>query len=340
MRLSQLDSGSPFSWRPDLLTIATVAVLAMPALTTARADDQVQTAKESQTENKVGETEKDGKAEGKAEPGEKQRSDRYIRILTQADKPVAMQTSIVRFRPAAGSNWARLGVTVDLIGAVHVGEASYYQSLNKEFVRYDALLFELVAPEGTVIPKGGGKPGGSPISAIQGGMKDLLGLEFQLEQVDYTRKNFVHADMTPQEMSASMKDRGESVLKMIFQMMGQGFAQQAAGKTNDVEVIMALFAPDRDVRLKRILARQVADMESLNKALAGKDGSSTLIGERNRKALEVLEREVNKGKRRVAIFYGAGHLPDFERRLAKDYKMEPAGDPRWFTAWDLASRAK
>lgn len=263
--------------------------------------------------------------------------ERYIRILKKDGAPVAMQTSVQRFVPQPGSAWARLGVTVDLVGAVHVGEAEYYKNLNRIFAGYDAMLYELVAPEGTVIPKGGGKRGSNPISALQGSMKQLLELEFQLEKIDYTKPNFVHADMTPEEMAKSMKDRGESVLTMLFKMFGAGFAQQARGKTNDVEVLMALFAPDRTVRLKRILAKQVTDLETLNSALAGKDGSSTLIGERNRKALAVMKREVEKRqRRRIAIFYGAGHLTDFERRLAKQFDLQPSGEPRWLTAWDLS----
>ena len=53
------------------------------------------------------------------------------------------------------------GFVVDLIGAVHVGEKSYYEALDKQFEDYDAVLYELVAPEGTRVPKGS-KPGGHP----------------------------------------------------------------------------------------------------------------------------------------------------------------------------------
>jgi len=262
--------------------------------------------------------------------------DRYIRVVKKDGKPIALETSVIRFAPEPGSPLAQQGVTVDLIGAVHIGEGSYYQQLNQRFQQYDAMLFELVAPEGTVIPKGGGdRKGGNPISALQGGMKDLLDLEFQLEKVDYTKANFVHADMSPQEMKASMKKRGESVLQMFFRMMGHGFAQQAkGGGPSDVELLVALFAKDRARRMKRIMAAQIVDMEALNAALAGPDGSNTLIGERNRKALEVMSREVKAGKKKLAIFYGAGHLPDFERRMKADHKLKPVG-VQWLTAWDL-----
>ena len=63
------------------------------------------------------------------------------------------------------------------------------------------VLYELVAPEGTKIPKGGGEGSGSFVSTMQKAMKDLLQLEFQLEIVDYTRKNLVHADMSPEQFS-------------------------------------------------------------------------------------------------------------------------------------------
>ena len=47
-------------------------------------------------------------------------------------------------------------VTIDLIGAVHIGEKAYYDKLNKEFEQYDVLLYELVAPEGKIARSQGG----------------------------------------------------------------------------------------------------------------------------------------------------------------------------------------
>ena len=288
-----------------------------------------------------GEEKAKGEAKAKGKQSQKQKKqpigDHYIRIMDKDGEPVSLQTSILRFVPKPGSKWAKEGITVDLIGAVHIGEKSYYESLNRQFRGYDAMLYELVAPEGTVVPRGGGERGANPISALQGGMKSLLDLEFQLEQVDYTKRNFVHADMSPKEMADSMKERGESVLKMIFKMMGQGFAQQSKQQVSDVEVLMSLFAKDRSRRLKRLMAKQILDMETLNAALSGPDGSNTLIGERNRKALEVMTREINeKRRKRIAIFYGAGHLPDFERRLTANHGMQRLDQVKWLTAWDLS----
>ena len=89
---------------------------------------------------------------------------RFIRIRRDdAKKPLAMETAIVRYVPADKS---QPQVEVDLIGAIHIADKSYYEELNKRFASYDVLLYELVAPEGTRIPKGGRKEGGGhPVGA-------------------------------------------------------------------------------------------------------------------------------------------------------------------------------
>src|SRR3954454_22896760 len=69
---------------------------------------------------------------------------KFIRLTRDAHgDPQAMETCIVHYVPAKEGD--RPGLSVDLIGAVHVGEKSYYDQLNKAFEKYDALLFELVA---------------------------------------------------------------------------------------------------------------------------------------------------------------------------------------------------
>src|ERR1700722_12991895 len=145
--------------------------------------------------------------------------DHFLRIERDpAGHELALQTGIVRFEGDAG---AHQGLVVDLIGAVHVGEKSYYEALNKQFQTYDAVLYEMVAPEGTKVPKGS-KPGGHPVSYLQNGLKDLLGLEHQLEYIDYTRPNLVHADMSPDDFAKSMQDRGESVGTIMLKMLAVG----------------------------------------------------------------------------------------------------------------------
>jgi hypothetical protein len=250
---------------------------------------------------------------------------------------LAMQTAIVRYT-AAASNPDESPAEVDLIGAVHVGDAAYFRQLNTHFRQYDALLYELVAPEGTVVERGRGTSNAHPIGLLQNGIKRFLELDHQLEQIDYTRPNFVHADMSPQEFVRAMNERNESFLQMYFRLLGQAMAQQggmaAEGESFDVDLLSALFAKDRPRRLKIALAKQLADMESFMVSLGGEQGS-VIITERNKKALDVLKGQLAAGKKRLGIFYGAGHLNDMDERLRKDFHLKPVAIT-WLTAWDLA----
>ncbi len=257
---------------------------------------------------------------------------KYLRVRRNANQePTALETAVTRFvsRPGAPSP-----VVVDLVGAVHVGEKDYYDELNKLFKSYDVVLYELVAPKGTRVQRGERK-GGSPVSFLQNVMKDVLKLEFQLDRIDYSAPNLVHADMSPKEFSKSMEDRGESFLTMFFQAMGQAMAAQAKNKNrpSDMELLVALMAKDRDYRLKRLMASQFEDMEGQLLAINGPDGS-TLITERNKKVLQVLREQIAKGKKRLAIFYGAGHLPDMAARLEKDFSLRQQNQ-RWLVAWTI-----
>lgn len=256
----------------------------------------------------------------------------YLRIIRDKhDDPIAMQTSVVSFTYREDG---KPSVVVDLIGAVHVADMTYFKQLNRLFTQYDALLYELVAPEDNNVPEGGTSQ--HPVGQMQQGMKSMLDLAYQLEEVDYTKKNFVHADMSPEEFSRVMSQRGESFAQMMLKMMGAALAMQKAdGRGSDADILFAFFAKDRSKRLKRVMSTQFGNLEGTMGVLEGENGS-TIIGQRNKKALEVLRRELTKGKKRVGIFYGAGHLPDMEERLAEDFGLYPdKKSVKWLTAWDM-----
>ncbi|HEY2251094.1 MAG TPA: hypothetical protein VGH74_08540, partial [Planctomycetaceae bacterium] len=198
-----------------------------------------------------------GAAEKPAAKAVPKNNERFMRVERDpAGDEIALQTAIVRFE---SDDPERKGYVVDLVGAVHVGERSYYEALNDEFEKYDAVLYELVAAEGTRVPKGA-KTGGHPLAMLQNGMKDMLGLEHQLEYVDYTKDNLVHADMSPDDFAKSMKDRKENVGTIFMRLMAAGMAKQAAdesrGKSTDADLLFALFDSNRSLKLKRVMADQ------------------------------------------------------------------------------------
>lgn len=265
---------------------------------------------------------------------------KFLRLTRdEDDKPLAMETAIVRFEAPPGH--PHEGLIVDLIGVVHIGEKEYYEELNQRFDEYDVVLYELVAPEGTRVPEGGGDRSGHPVSMLQMGMKNMLGLESQLEHIDYQKENLQHADMSPEQFAESMRDKGETMLTMFIRMMGQSIAQQninaqrnPSRRNSDLGMLLAMFRRDRDVVLKQMMAEQFEDLEGMMAGLEGPDGS-TLISERNKVALEVMQQQIDDGKRRIAIFYGAGHMPDFAQRLTDEFNLERT-DEDWLAAWNLA----
>lgn len=227
-------------------------------------------------------------------------------------------------------------VTVALVAVVHVGDAAYYDALQKLFGDYDAVLYEMIRDR--EIEPGDDVGTDHPVSQLQMGMKTLLDLEFQLDRIDYGRTNFVHADLDPATFASLQTERGESIFGLLFKAALEEQRRQSTDPQaglNPFAVLFALTADDSARQLKFLLGQQMGQMEDM---LAGIDqtadgkGSAILSG-RNEHAMKVLAEQIERGRSRLAIFYGAGHMPDLERRLLE----QGFGKTReeWFTAWDI-----
>lgn len=260
----------------------------------------------------------------------------FLRITkTDSGEPISMQVAIARYEFKDGKF---PGAYVDLVGAVHIGSKQYYQELNRRFKEYDAMLYELVADPATNKPLQRAETGFNPLAMMQTGMRDVLDLSFQLEEVDYSPANFVHADMSPGDFLEDMNKRGDNFVGMFARMMGAGLVVQNSKKGASQQAdMMAAFAAKDTLKLRRVMAEQFESMDSQMAGLADKSGKSTLLTERNTKAFQVMEKELAAGKKKLAIFYGAGHLLDMHRRLLNDYKAEQT-KVDWLDAWPLNKR--
>jgi hypothetical protein len=265
---------------------------------------------------------------------------KFMRLTRDNKKePSALETATARYVPASGES----GLTVDLVGVVHVADRAYYEKLNKQLAQYDVVLFELVAPPGTKIPKGGKRERDNPLAKIQDFIKTLLDLDSQMECIDYTRKNFVHADLSPEQMGQAMRKRGETGFTLFLSIMADFLRQQNLQELNpgksspdndaDIDLLSLFFDPNSSVKLKRLMARQFAETDALEGGL-GKTLGTLLISDRNEAAMKVLHKEIAKGKKKIAIFYGAAHMPDFEKRLRDELDLKRSSE-QWLAAWDL-----
>ncbi len=265
-------------------------------------------------------------------PAETTSRSQFIRLSGPSDNPSALETAITRYTSAKHP-----GISVDLVGAVHIGDELYYATLNELFKDYDVMLYELVAEAGTRVPDGGGDRTGNPISFLQTSAQKFLGLASQLEKVDYSPANFRHADLSPADLATKMKERGDTgwslALGAMSEMMDRSSKarQSFSGEENtDGENVFELLSNPQKAKL--FMARQFGDPAMMELGL-GKKLNQLIVNDRNEAAMAVLDDELGKGTKRIAIFYGAAHFPDFEERLATR-EFRPTGQS-WLSAWDL-----
>lgn len=267
---------------------------------------------------------------------------KFLRFVPDKNGGGVLQTSIVTYQNAAGKR-------VDLIGAVHIADQRYFQDLNKTFEDYDSLLYELVKPKDVVPGRGGvaavrGK-GERPlewVGMIQEMLKSALDLSFQLDEIDYTKRNMVHADLDTETFMQMQADRGESFLMLMIQQMIHEMGRADAGaNVNGMDVaglIMALQAPDSARQLKLVLARQFNQMEDMMSGFGGPNGT-VIVTERNRAALTMLRKRLEAGDKKIGVFYGAAHLKEMEKDLTGLMGFKQVGEPKWLTAWDMTGTA-
>lgn len=247
---------------------------------------------------------------------------------------VSMDTAVTHFRHPTR------GYLVDLIGVVHVGEKDYYMRLNKLFKNYDSVLYELIADgsAGRPIPTQGGEASDNPLSMVQSGLANMLGLDYQLSHIDYRPKNFVHADLSPDEFHASMSKNNESFAQVLLRSLKSGGvnspeAEKELEKVNLFGAMLNGPSPQDRVHLRRGMALLFSKPEQMIEVLEG-PGGGTLLAARNRKALSVLQQELGRGKKRIAIFYGAAHMLDMEQRLVREFGVQFQRQT-WVPAWNL-----
>lgn len=265
---------------------------------------------------------------------------RFVRVeRNDWGRPVALQTAIARYVPASGEG----ELAVDLVACVHVGERSYYQALNKRLEEYDVVLYELVARRGTRVPKGGARDEGNPLVMLQEMTESALELESQVEHIDYTKANLVHADMSPDDMARAIRERGDDGVTLFLSITAdlmrlenlRELERQKNGRpkrhSTPFDALVLLFDPDRAATLRQELAQQ---FEELGTGDLGGTLNTILIEDRNKAAMRVFQTELAKGRKRIAILYGAGHMPDFEKRLVADFGLK-RDRVEWLSAWNL-----
>lgn len=259
--------------------------------------------------------------------------------------PQRLATSIVRvegeFRDADGKTRP---VSVDLVGAIHLGEKTYYDRLNAEFKEYETVVFELVADEGfdvkDLAAAKEAKKGktASPLDAIpflQESMADALGFVNQMDGIDYSAANFKRGDANAADFLVRLATGGD----VPNYFVDSAFDSLFSSDSGRVEgwALACLLAKDKRLALRRFFADELARTELSS---APDERETALIHYRNQIAIDVAKKELEAGKTKIAVFYGAAHLDDLARRVEKTLEKPRRLEPRWLTAWSMESANK
>lgn len=279
----------------------------------------------------------------------------YMRVQRPDAETVQLQIAVRKFLPARGH-----GPAIWLAGASHIGETNYYASLQTHLDAQTLVLYEGVGEHprkprqraGNTFSSNASPPmarastdKASGGASLQMTMARSLGLVFQLQAIDCERTNFYNSDLSVAQIQALMQPErkvvsggtgsgrsrradaddssfqdllgamdGSSVFGAlangIFQIIGSSTKLQAMTKLALIEV----FGQIRG---------DMAQMQGLPPEM--KRLFEVLIRERNKVVIEDLREELRHASRAdsIAIFYGAGHLVDMEKRLRQELRYVP-----------------
>ncbi len=256
---------------------------------------------------------------------------RFLRFTGDARTGGILETGDVAYRNDAG-------VEVRLVAAVHIADQPYFEALNKSFRSADAVLYEMVRPKGAPAPRIGDPPSDAGIAQLQHFLKNRLNLAFQLDVIDYHRSNFIHADMDAETFTAMQARRGESFASLMLSSMLEALSNPSAGLNDPAQpqTLMELLArPDGERQFKLLIARQMGDLEAGAMGLKGLNGT-VILTERNKTVMAALKEALANGKKKIAIFYGAAHMPDLSEQIEK-MGFKPV-ETTWYEAWDVNIR--
>jgi len=283
----------------------------------------------------------------------------YMRVAYPDADTVELQIAVRPFKPAH-----RAGPIIWLAGASHIGESNYYAALQKQLDAQTLVLYEGVGehprkPRGhaatarTAAPTPaqpqssarGTKEKGEP-GSLQMQMATSLGLVFQMEAIDYDRTNFFNSDLSIQQLQALMEPArqgtnaapADNALQDLLRAMDgssafgaiAGAVLQIVAGSPKLQAITKLALIEAFGALKGDMAQMQGVPEELKRLL------DVLIRERNKAVMTDLRAELKSAKRSdsIAIFYGAGHLADLEKRLRSELNYVP-GEQLWLPAFSV-----
>jgi hypothetical protein len=278
-----------------------------------------------------------------------------LRIHQLTNGSVALQVAIRDLLPSR-----RHHPVIRLVGVTHLGSTDYYQALQHRLDAQPLVLFEGVgATNKQFIATRNNQ------YALQPALARALGLRFQLDAINYSSPHFINSDLSVEELSRIFASPdpipiapsdpnadsppdppSDAPLGELLSLM-DGSSWSGIFMRFGVAFISA--SPKLQATVRLVLIETLGSLE-------GDLGDATglppdlrrlmeiLIRERNSAVLRDLSQLIDRARKSrhdripsLAIFYGAGHLSDLERRIRADLGYVPGPD-EWLTAFDVNPR--
>jgi hypothetical protein len=175
---------------------------------------------------------------------------------------------------------------------------------------------------------------------LQAELASALGLEFQLEAIDYDRAHYRCSDMSLDQLERALREKGVDFGSISGSLTGSSLPGRLAilllrlVRFADSVFFEGAIADGCKVVLIDLFSDEVLLEQSMTQF--GPGFMEVIIGERNQvvledvKAIVAAEPEVES----IAVLYGAAHMPDLARRLDEQLGYQPA-DAQWFTAFEV-----
>lgn len=270
-----------------------------------------------------------------------------MRVAHPDADTVALQIALRKFTPAKGR-----GPVVWLTGVSHIGESNYYATLQQHLDNQTLVLYEGVGARDKSL-----RFDPEEQSSIQHTLASSLGLVFQLAAIDYDRPSFKNSDLSIQELqrmlagetgaggapdaSGSASAENPEFQQLLGIMDGSSFL----GVLVHMGIKLISSSPKLQAMSKLAMIEMLGHFQTDLSEVEGvppelKRLMTVIIRGRNDVVIRDLKHHFGKVQpgHSISIFYGAGHMPDLEKRLTEELGYRRREEV-WLTAMSLNTRA-
>ena len=250
----------------------------------------------------------------------------YTRFVTRPDGTLEMSTAAQRLVAAGKPD-------VWLVGAIHIGQKSYYSALQSLLDAQGAVFYEGVRAgknAATLAQKAAAlkKPTAAAPVPTYKVISDAIGLDFQLADIDYRRANWFNVDLTMDDLDRLNKASAKGKPSGFDQV--KGILDPNSPTAKQLSTLMGMATPGIKEAFKILMIKAAG-----SDATPGFDAATEAIvlKERNKAVEDALNQAAFSptAPKSIAVFYGAKHMADLQSKLVSKYGYT-LGEKRWFPA--------